>query len=575
MHHTAIAPAPTVDPNAYANAAAIQLQQHINANAKRTNMALEEGAVGDDPDAVAAARAAAVHAAASAAPGDAQFAQNLATAMARPRSSTDPSNTSRVEQLANEADQLAQNEAQRRALEQLEAQRQWREAKRREIAAKKAKGAASKRGRKKARIVAPTQPVVSAAVALQPASSQPSAQQSMAGMHIGVPVGYVSNGTAQVVTANVQPSQMTEDQTSIMYDGVHNVQNVEQMLQQSVEDGGNVAQNATMTAVISAPFHSSKATRIANPTADHTSAAHATVLAPASRRTGSFARPVAGIADPKHDASVVTTELLAASTEAALNAVPDANPNARCLAEAEKDAAATPEQLAQKTATESTAREGTDGKNEAANTAGDVALATSTIGAGGDSTTREGTEGKDEATEGTGDPQPSATLEEAPANPDRPETAVESAAEATEAGSEAKEAKGFAKRDVPMEGGDASTKEDTVTESAVQAATRADDEVAGETEGEKESRKEGDPADEIVAGIQQEGAVNTEKDMVNLGHEGQGSLDGNELQVPPDQDHDAEMKDDPQEGLEVDGGDGGEDIMTAAAWQSLDSISHT
>lgn len=151
-----------VDANsAAANVAAAAIQVQLTNSAKRTRLEMEgaapQGAADDAVDAVAAAAAAVAHAAATANPSESQFAPAVPIA-AGPTVSTAATtqplapNTSTAMAMSPEHD----DEAQRKLLEQLEAQRRWREEKRREIALKKAKGASSKRGRKKARVQAPS-----------------------------------------------------------------------------------------------------------------------------------------------------------------------------------------------------------------------------------------------------------------------------------------------------------------------------------------------------------------------------------------------------------------------------------
>lgn len=567
MHHTAIAPAPPLD--ATAAAMQVQLHHHLNANAKRTHMALQDGAPDDDPDAAVAARAAAVHAAASAAPGDAQFAQNFANIMGQQATSLPTSDPNRVDDMANEAQRLAQSEAARRMNEQLEAQRQWREEKRREIATKKAKGSASKRGRKKARTSAPVHPL-SSDVAMQPVSSHPGAHQTMAAMHMGVSPAYMRDATAQAAAAaNVQPGHIPEDHASTIYDGVHTVQNVEQMLQQSVDDGGNFEQRSSSHVTGFVKPRPPKAPAIANPKFFHPLVREFTVLAPTSTPASSFVRPItaSAIAQAKHDATtVVTTELLAASTEAALNAVPDATSQPQDLKDSAKEDTTANEQPG-KVTEEPTAQQKSDGKGAGATGSGTVAA--DTIAAIKMSTAEESAVSKDGATEG---PQQSSTNDAVLSGlTTKPATAAESAENATEGGNEAKESTAEVKRDASTVGGEAVT-EDTAAQSARNAETQQTADAPGEAEGRKESAKERFETDNVI-GTHHEGGVISDKEMVNLGHVGQSSADGNQIQVS--QDHEGEMKDDPQDGLDVDGGDGGEDIMTAAAWQSLDSISHT
>lgn len=64
-------------------------------------------------------------------------------------------------------------------------------------------------------------------------------------------------------------------------------------------------------------------------------------------------------------------------------------------------------------------------------------------------------------------------------------------------------------------------------------------------------------------------ASDTSKENANTGQGGQAAGDGNQIRMSGDPEGD--LKEDT---LDV-AGDGGEDIMTADAWQSLDSISHT
>lgn len=123
------------------------IHTHLNSGPKRAHLNLEPGSGPTQPDetcdAVAAAAAAVAHAAATATPGDAQFAPAvLSTSVG----ATDGASATRSEI------QGGVDTAQRALLEQIEAKRRWRVEKRREIALKRAKGAGSKRGRKKMRI---------------------------------------------------------------------------------------------------------------------------------------------------------------------------------------------------------------------------------------------------------------------------------------------------------------------------------------------------------------------------------------------------------------------------------------
>lgn len=510
MHHTAIAPAPTMDP-----AAPIQLQQHTNANAKRTHGALQDGTNEHDPDVAVAARAAAVHAAASAAPGDAQFAQSFANVMAQQGASVPASDSNRADDITNEAQGLAQSEAARRLSEQREAQRQWREAKRREIAAKKAKSPSSKRGRKKARTTPLVHPVSSGLVA-QPMSAHHSTQ-----MHIGVSPGYMRDATAQAaVVASAQQGPMPEEHQTAMYDDGQTVQNVEQMLQQSVDDG---------------------------------------VLAPTSRPMGSFARPVTSstIAKAKNDeTSVVTTELLAATTEAALNAVPDLKTKKQNenesgdITKAAEDQSGTAVETKPGEEESSAPRAGSDGHDTnktSPKTEIDIEKRASE-GAelpGSEGPTHSGAEVKSGAS-------------------------AKAMGHAAENKLEAKEQVGEGERRASTQANEVLT-DDATEQAGAGVAVQQTDEVSGENEVQKEEKK-GFETESVFRAPPDTSALSG-KEMVNLGPVSQGQSEGNQLPVA--QDNEGELKDDPQEGLDVDGGDGGEDIMTAAAWQSLDSISHT
>lgn len=209
-------------------------------------MAMHDGQADDDPDAAVAARAAAAHAAASAAPGDAQFVRTFANITGQPPNPTNAptaADPNRVSDL-NADRQVVQNEAARRMSEQLEAQRQWREAKRREIAAKKAKGAASKRGRKKARTSAPAHTMNTMAMQGNIAHSSP--HHSMPQMHMSMPHAYMRDGTMQPGGPISHGVVAADEHQSGLYESVHDVRNVERMFHGSVEDGGNLPRISSM-----------------------------------------------------------------------------------------------------------------------------------------------------------------------------------------------------------------------------------------------------------------------------------------------------------------------------------------
>lgn len=184
---------------------------HLAVGSKRSATALDDPTTtgtDDAADAVVAATAAAVHAAASASPGDPQFANSLPVGASVAHSVA----------LLHTDVTMAAHDAHRIAMENYEAQKRWREEKRRQLAEKKAKGNASKRGRKKARTghapsiceaTAQLEASVQVAIAQTPMRSQ---------THSVVPsAGFMTN--LQDANVQVEPQQdpPIEDDPTAMY----------------------------------------------------------------------------------------------------------------------------------------------------------------------------------------------------------------------------------------------------------------------------------------------------------------------------------------------------------------------
>eukprot|EP00177_Eucheuma_denticulatum_P001835 GFKZ01003276.1.p1 GENE.GFKZ01003276.1~~GFKZ01003276.1.p1 ORF type:complete len:799 (-),score=179.77 GFKZ01003276.1:1467-3863(-) len=206
--HPAITPQLKPDPD-QAMVVSAALQTHLNVNAKRPRSAMEDAVASSavaDAEGVAAANAAAVHAAASASPGDAQFANTIPM----------PTGVGPVvaAPLVTDSHMQQQQDAHHQAMRQFEAQRKWREMKRKEIAMKRAKGAGSKRGRKKSRVDV-----------IQPAHSAATAQlQASVSMAIAaVPSTIGSSGAVQ---ANL-PADRSKDTASHGANGGVNGQGLE------------------------------------------------------------------------------------------------------------------------------------------------------------------------------------------------------------------------------------------------------------------------------------------------------------------------------------------------------------
>lgn len=214
--------------------AAMALQHHLNSNAKRARSALEEVGLSSSPD--DATEAAMTPAVASMYAAPATSSVGMATSIPMAGSVI----TAVVPPTMAEGVIQQQQDAHKMAMDQYEAQRRWREMKRREIEMKKARGAGSKRGRKKARVSVP--PAISAATAqLQESVSvaiaaTPSIGTTSAPTHITVQMGCERGGNTENISATVggQGSQIVEDPTALY---VKNVPSGEVM--REVEDVGS------------------------------------------------------------------------------------------------------------------------------------------------------------------------------------------------------------------------------------------------------------------------------------------------------------------------------------------------
>lgn len=197
---------------------AAALHHHLNANAKRARSALEEVDLTVSPDDVAdvavTPTAATVYAATA--------ANHLGIATSIPMTASVMTGTVPLSAQEGVFQQQQHPDAHKVAMDQYEAQRRWREMKRREIEMKRAKGAGSKRGRKKARHSVP--PAISAATAqLQESvsvaiASTPSINVASAPMQSAVETGYGGVGAVEnIPTAQGGHGTHIVEDPAVMY----------------------------------------------------------------------------------------------------------------------------------------------------------------------------------------------------------------------------------------------------------------------------------------------------------------------------------------------------------------------
>ena len=275
-----------------------------------------------------------------------------------------------------------------------------------------------------------------------------------------------------------------------------------------------------------------------------------------TRHAGSFARPANAVeSGGKRDHSAaVTTELLAATTEAALNAVSEASGKPKILRDLGDDT----EHI----------RKGMEDSN---------AQPTSADAGGNEPEGLDaGAAGKN-GTDDDGERQGKELPEGERANPDL--SANEGTQQAHEAGTVASmqppEGESATKEQEAGSGMDsgtgpsASATKEHVTQSESQESPQAP--ANRHEEGGKDRDSLGFGTDSFSKSRDVDASVS--KDGANSGPGGQSAGDGSQIRMSGDPE--GELRVDAQDALEVEAGDGGEDIMTAEAWPSLESIGHT